>query len=973
MRALSAADCAQRGAALYKRGCYKDAIHCFDNALERASTGASERASILGNRYARDTRVLARLRLNASDRPSAKAHWRLARALYALRRFSEAADECAAAAGSMDCGAALKATYERGREEALCSERGATAARDLREAGNALFPTSPLDAAERYRAALAEDAGSGDVAARANLAAALLALGRHADGPSSPGRVAPEQRPVAAKLFVRAGCALRALGLHADAAASFRLALDFAPGQADARDGLEAAERAAEAEPPPAPLDGNRARVPRLATGGALLARPVYYDNHYLQYPFGNTEARAAASRAELEAAHAASGAPVSLLFLGVGDVRNVLRTAEEAGPAGPPLAFHLCDIDRCVLARRAPLPAVLRLRSESAPAPRARRDALLLVAASRMAGPAAEEDALFLWRLWFCLDMRPGQRRRLGALLAELAGAAASPEAWAASPHGAWLRVPCPGDLALLREVPPPPPRARLRRPSGAAQVWEYWLSEGLPTLAQARVQRHSHDLRVTARLASRSAGPGAGAPRPELRTNDAAIGGRESEAARIADIVGGHFGDAPREMADWFRALSASPDDAAASAAVGSDAPVLNPTLVTPPGGLCLVHYALHPFRAFSPAELAACSDAAAPGGLFQPPAGAPADSLAEPPPRALCRAAARRLAALAALFSASVASGRVSASFYPADGLQLCWEGASGGGAGALPAGERFDFIDGSNLADNEGLWPVLTACGWRLREGPHAALATTTMKWIGEHSDPGAYIRAELGFGPELAPTLLGLRLATDLEALRLLAPPPPRGRMHFSNTALEVSLRWKAPATGAGRAAAPTRLALREGGALHAALAALADRSILPAPLFLVRPPRSLTPPARALTPRRRAGLGQGGGPCAPTHATAYLLAVAARDLAGRAADGPAALRLADPLVAARAEGGSGPIRSSLAAQWRAARALAGVDIGGEAAGGAGAELVYVRAEGLPPFSPSGPPPSTRRAPPCGSS
>eukprot|EP00741_Cyanophora_paradoxa_P023264 tig00000254_g22471.t1 len=760
---------------------------------------------------------------------SPQAHWRLAKCWFALRRFREAADACKSAA-RLAPDARLKETYEAGHEAALSAASRAEAARALLLSGKSIADGRPEEAAALFRRALAEDAG--DVEARARLAEGCYALGRDAEaaeaalmGPTRPSLVAPEARPAAAELFVSAGRALRRLGRPADAAASLRLALDLAPDHAAAAEALAEAEREQAARPAgqaeaPGPLDPAASRVPRLPTGGALLSRHVNVQNHYLQYPFGNTAARPAAARAELERACAGAAGPARLLYIGVGDVRNVLRTCEEAsgsgGGGGPalPLEFHLCDMDRCVLAR----------------------DAAVLLAASRMGDPAPE-DALFLWRLWFCLDMRPAQRRRLGALLAELAGAAASPEAWAASPFGAWLRVPCPGDLAILREV------------------WLYWLSPGLPSLAEVRVQRHGHDLRCGSALAA--SGPGREPPR--LRTNDAGLGGRRGEAARFAAgcPASGALPDAPRELADWFRALSASPDD---------DKPdhepeplELNPTLVTPPNGLCLVHYGLHPFRVFPTDELAAHSDGAAPAPLLAlvPPenvkeAGADEEEEGgaigelERPPRALSRAACRRLAAAAAAFAAAVAGNRASVRLYPGDGLQLCWEGASGGGAGALPSDARFDFIDTSNVVDNLCLAPLGSAS-----------------QWVAEHAEPEEYLAGELGVHPALLPTLAGLRLATDLEALRVLERPPPRPELQPNNGALEVSVRWGRLAPSGPEAP----LAMPEGCPLLAALPALAERC------------------------------------CWPRRGTPYLFALLARDLASRAADPAALLRAADAAIA----------------------------------------------------------------------
>eukprot|EP00741_Cyanophora_paradoxa_P007590 tig00001160_g7342.t1 len=532
-----------------------------------------------------------------------------------------------------------------------------------------------------YARALGADAG--DVAARAKLAAASLALDR------------PAEAAEAALLVSR--------GLPASTAPALLLRMRLTRSErARMRRGRRirgaaGAERDLAASSPRAPLDPCGARVPRLPTGGALLARHVHHGNHYLQYPFGNTEARPAAPRAELERGAAAAGGPVQVLYVGVGDVRNPLRTCEEAragtggrepragaghAPSTPlELALHLCDIDRCILARDP--------------------DSVLLLVAAGMGEPSepTPANALFLWRLWFCLDMPAPECARLDALLS------------------------APSSPPQPRPAPGPPP------------LWQYWLSPHsyLPSLelAEARVQRHSHDLRVSRMLLAGQGDAGAG---NALRTNDPKLGFRGSIRRSLAALLSS--ASVQRELEDWFRCLSISADD-------GTDTDtgprLLSPTLVTPPAGLCPVHHGLQSFRVFPADELAAHADAAAPADSLRlvpaPPASA-RDALAEPPPRALSRAATRRLARAAASFAAAVAAGRVSVALYPADGLQLCVEGASAGGAETLPAAHRFDFIDCSNLADNEGArarFCLAIALGWLIIIGEGKNTSPVPVPW------------------------------------------------------------------------------------------------------------------------------------------------------------------------------------------------------------------------------------------------
>eukprot|EP00775_Hariotina_reticulata_P001721 gene1721-2064_t len=114
-----------------------------------------------------------------------------------------------------------------------------------------------------------------------------------------------------------------------------------------------------------------------------------------------------------------------------------------------------------------------------------------------------------------------------------------------------------------------------------------------------------------------------------------------------------------------------------------------------------------------------------------------------------------------------SSSGSSTAVRFVLHGGDGLALMAAGSS------LGDDVRFDAIDCSNVADHAGLLNVLVACGPRLNPKPWARLFVTSMNW----ATSGArsileYLSQALGATPALLPTLLGLRLCSDLRFGRL---------------------------------------------------------------------------------------------------------------------------------------------------------------------------------------------------------
>ncbi|XP_022803178.1 uncharacterized protein LOC111340580 isoform X2 [Stylophora pistillata] len=91
---------------------------------------------------------------------------------------------------------------------------------------------------------------------------------------------------------------------------------------------------------------------------------------------------------------------------------------------------------------------------------------------------------------------------------------------------------------------------------------------------------------------------------------------------------------------------------------------------------------------------------------------------------------------------------------------DALALCT-------SGFLPE-MLFDVIDTSNLSDHAGLLNVLVCCAPRLKVPNESLLFTSSMLWHGKCDTIKEYYQNSVGVPSQLLPTVLGLKLAVDLE-------------------------------------------------------------------------------------------------------------------------------------------------------------------------------------------------------------
>ncbi|GMH37253.1 hypothetical protein BSKO_05126 [Bryopsis sp. KO-2023] len=102
---------------------------------------------------------------------------------------------------------------------------------------------------------------------------------------------------------------------------------------------------------------------------------------------------------------------------------------------------------------------------------------------------------------------------------------------------------------------------------------------------------------------------------------------------------------------------------------------------------------------------------------------------------------------------------ASPTVEVSLDCSDALELCLSGGSS---------RTFDVIDTTNLADHVGLLNLVVCAGPLLSKKPGSRLSTATLTWASDNSSISEYLDKALSFNPKFAPTILGLRLVTDLE-------------------------------------------------------------------------------------------------------------------------------------------------------------------------------------------------------------
>lgn len=101
---------------------------------------------------------------------------------------------------------------------------------------------------------------------------------------------------------------------------------------------------------------------------------------------------------------------------------------------------------------------------------------------------------------------------------------------------------------------------------------------------------------------------------------------------------------------------------------------------------------------------------------------------------------------------------------------DALALCTSG--------FPPDMLFNVIDTSNLSDHIGLLNVVVCCGPRLKVPTASLLFTSSMLWCGECHSIEEYYNKCVGVPLKLLPTVLGLKLAVDLELGSKKLPDKP---------------------------------------------------------------------------------------------------------------------------------------------------------------------------------------------------
>lgn len=174
-----------------------------------------------------------------------------------------------------------------------------------------------------------------------------------------------------------------------------------------------------------------------------------------------------------------------------------------------------------------------------------------------------------------------------------------------------------------------------------------------------------------------------------------------------------------------------------------------------------------------------------------------------------------------------------GNVTVVIHRGDALALCLGGSSSNQLGgindtssSLDAAAVFDVIHTSNISDYVSLANVLLATRPRLNTlRPRSCIYTQSMLWSSLTNTQRAYLSISLCGAAELYPSLYGLRLSTDLDHGRPMAPQP------FSQGSNPRTLKW----IRADRAVLPSTLQL--GLSEHAADS---HDSITPALLSMVR-------------------------------------------------------------------------------------------------------------------------------------
>ncbi|XP_015757151.1 PREDICTED: uncharacterized protein LOC107336598 [Acropora digitifera] len=179
--------------------------------------------------------------------------------------------------------------------------------------------------------------------------------------------------------------------------------------------------------------------------------------------------------------------------------------------------------------------------------------------------------------------------------------------------------------------------------------------------------------------------------------------------------------------ELKHWFEEGSTS-----------DEAEKANPTLIRPFVHTWKQHYAACPFESYLPVE----------GKMLQR-----YGSLT-----AACKEILRLLVKRYQQYRSNPISLKVT--LWTGDALSLCTSG--------FPPDQLFDVIETSNVGDHIGLLNVLVCCGPRLKMPSKSLLFTSSMLWTCGCQTIVEFYNKCVGVPFHLLPTILGLKLAVDLE-------------------------------------------------------------------------------------------------------------------------------------------------------------------------------------------------------------
>ncbi|GFH15226.1 MYND-type domain-containing protein [Haematococcus lacustris] len=179
--------------------------------------------------------------------------------------------------------------------------------------------------------------------------------------------------------------------------------------------------------------------------------------------------------------------------------------------------------------------------------------------------------------------------------------------------------------------------------------------------------------------------------------------------------------------------------------------------------------------------------------------------------------------------------------------------------------------FHVIDTSNVADHAGLFNLLLAAQPRLVPHPLARLITCSMTWTMSFKSMREYLQSCLSCPPSMYPTLLGLRLATDITAGR----PQPLGIAALLRAIGQDPrpLVWSKSVAAVGTAALTQTLMLGQQQLMAAGRLPCLAEDPQPGPGLAGEPSRAMTqvvPAVEVLAPTPGLAL-TGANGCLPRH------------------------------------------------------------------------------------------------------